>query len=279
MEKTAAQAGAHLHHIEIESENPENLAKFYSKAMDMEFAKLSNDNWNCFGSERRVLITRGKNKTLSYAAFACRDKEGIGALRTRVELQGLEVFASPSPHFGNEAFAISDPNGNIICFGLAETEQKSFNDLYAPLQHLTFASTNVERIVEFYVGKLGFSLSDRVIHENGDLATAFMTSNHEHHTIACFKSDHNGIDHHSYEVGSWMYIRDWCDHFAEIDIQLIWGPGRHGPGNNLFVFIEDLDKNWIELSAELEVIGDRTTKDWPQHPRTLNKWGRAIMRS
>ena len=46
MEKTAAQAGAHLHHIEIESENPENLAKFYSKAMDMEFAKLSNDNCN-----------------------------------------------------------------------------------------------------------------------------------------------------------------------------------------------------------------------------------------
>ena len=71
----------------------------------------------------------------------------------------------------------------------------------------------------------------------------------------------------------------WCDHFASHDIQLDWGPGRHGPGNNLFVFITDPDGNWIEVSAELEVIYDRGVVDWPQHPRTLNKWGRAIMRS
>ena len=35
MGKAAAQTGAYLHHIAIESENPENLAKFYSSAMDM----------------------------------------------------------------------------------------------------------------------------------------------------------------------------------------------------------------------------------------------------
>ena len=87
------------------------------------------------------------------------------------------------------------------------------------------------------------------------------------------------MDHHSYEAGDWGYIRDWCDHFASHDIQLDWGPGRHGPGNNLFVFITDPDGNWIEVSAELEVIYDRGVVDWPQHPRTLNKWGRAIMRS
>ena len=87
------------------------------------------------------------------------------------------------------------------------------------------------------------------------------------------------MDHHSYEAGDWGYIRDWCDHFARHDIQLEWGPGRHGPGNNLFVFITDPDGNWIEVSAELEVIYDRGVVDWPQHPRTLNKWGRAIMRS
>ena len=87
------------------------------------------------------------------------------------------------------------------------------------------------------------------------------------------------MDHHSYEAGDWGYIRDWCDHFARHDIQLAWGPGRHGPGNNLFVFITDPDGNWIEVSAELEVVYGRGVGDWPQHPRTLNKWGRAIMRS
>jgi catechol 2,3-dioxygenase len=80
-------------------------------------------------------------------------------------------------------------------------------------------------------------------------------------------------------VGEWNLIRDWCDHFAGLGIEIVWGPGRHGPGNNLFAFIKDPDDNWIEISAELEVIFDRDIVDWPQSTRTLNTWGRAFMRS
>jgi catechol 2,3-dioxygenase len=34
------------------------------------------------------------------------------------------------------------------------------------------------------------------------------------------------------------------------------GPGRHGPGNNLFVFFDDPSGNHIELSAEMERFHD-----------------------
>ena len=92
-------------------------------------------------------------------------------------------------------------------------------------------------------------------------------------------SSRKGLDHHSYEAGEWDTIRDFADHFAARDIRLMWGPGRHGPGNNLFIFIEDPDGNWIEVSAELEVIRDRPVKHWPHGERTLNLWGNAILRS
>jgi catechol-2,3-dioxygenase len=111
------------------------------------------------------------------------------------------------------------------------------------------------------------------------MMTCFMRGNHEHHNLACFHQDRSGIDHHSYEAGEWDTIRDWADHLATQDIQLMWGPGRHGPGNNLFIFIVDPDGNWIEISAELEVIHDRPVKDWPHGERTLNLWGRAILRA
>ena len=114
---------------------------------------------------------------------------------------------------------------------------------------------------------------------SGEVATIFTRSNHEHHTLACFRSDRVGVDHHSYEAGDWNAIRDWCDHLATQDIQLMWGPGRHGPGNNLFIFIVDPDGNWIEISAELEIIHDRPVKEWPHAERTLNLWGKAILRS
>jgi catechol-2,3-dioxygenase len=88
-----------------------------------------------------------------------------------------------------------------------------------------------------------------------------------------------GVDHHSYEAGQWTTIGQWCDHFGDLSIPLMWGPGRHGPGNNIFIFVTDPDGNWIEVSAELEVIQGRPVKHWPHAERTLNLWGRGILRS
>ena len=113
---------------------------------------------------------------------------------------------------------------------------------------------------------------------DGTVNTLFTRSNHEHHTLACFRQDRQGVDHHSYEAGDWSVIKDWCDRMGDLRIPIMWGPGRHGPGNNVFIFVEDPDGNWIEISAELEVIYDRPVKHWKHEPRTLNSWGRAIMR-
>jgi catechol-2,3-dioxygenase len=151
--------------------------------------------------------------------------------------------------------------------------------LRGPLQHVTFASRNVVAVEGFYAGVLGFAVADRVRRASGELTTSFMRSNHEHHTVACFEAPHAGLDHHSYETGEWSGIRDWADRFAARGLQLMWGPGRHGPGNNLFIFITDPDGNWIEVSAELEVIRDRPPGEWPHEERTLNLWGRGLMRS
>lgn len=279
MTLTAVQAGAYLHHLAYESAEPEAMAQFYAKVMNMDLEQVSSAEWRCEGPGRRMIIMPGENKKMAFAGLACRDQDGLDALRARAEAEGIDVLASPSPYFKDGAFGVRDPDGHLICFGLAKPETKVRAGINGPTQHLTFASTDVQAFADFYHGKLGFDISDRVLHDDGRMATCFTRSNHEHHTIACFLNDHAGVDHHSYEAGEWITIRDWCDHFAEHDVQLMWGPGRHGPGNNLFIFIMDPDDNWIEVSAELEVIHDRPVKDWPQSARTLNKWGRAIMRS
>jgi hypothetical protein len=75
-------------------------------------------------------------------------------------------------------------------------------------------------------------------------------------------------------------LRDWADHFSEAGFTLQWGPGRHGPGNNLFIFIHDPDDNWLEISAELEIVNEqRSIGVWPQAERTLNLWGKGHLRS
>ena len=89
------------------------------------------------------------------------------------------------------------------------------------MQHLFLAALHVQKIVNFYRGKLDFRLVDRVIHRDGSLVTAFLTSNLEHHTLACIKSDLQGVDHHSHEVGEWKLIRKFCDHFSLLGIEIV----------------------------------------------------------
>jgi catechol 2,3-dioxygenase len=277
---TAVRSGAYLHHVALESPDPQRLANFYAEAMDMTVERVSANEFRCEGPSRRLVAQRGEARKLAYAGLACRDTQGLSELRARAESEHLAIERSPTPYFGEGAFAVRDPDSNLICFGLARPQGSSFlKGLRGPIQHLTFASNDVEAFADFYHGKLGFALSDRVLHKDGTLATYFTRSNHEHHTIACFKSDRQGVDHHSYEAGEWDTIREWSDRFSSKDIQLMWGPGRHGPGNNLFIFIEDPDGNWIEVSAELEVVHDRPAVDWPHERRTLNLWGPAILRS
>ena len=279
MKQTALMAGAYLHHLCFESPNPERLSIFYGEILEMKPKPLGKDTWLCSGKKRQIFFKKGKKNKLAFAAFACRDKEGLNLLKNRIEKEGIKETSLQSKLFKGETVSIIDQDGHKILFGLAKSKSIGSSKINGPLQHLTFATLNVERFVDFYVRKLGFCISDRVFHRSGELATCFVRSNHEHHTIACFKSDKVGVDHHSYEAGEWNTIRDWCDHFASNNIELMWGPGRHGPGNNLFVFIEDPDGNWIEISAELEIVQDRPVKDWPQEEKTLNLWGKAILRS
>jgi catechol 2,3-dioxygenase-like lactoylglutathione lyase family enzyme len=269
---------AYLHHLQLLSPDPARLAAFYGDALDMAVTRHE-EGWLCTGARRRVLFAQGPAKTLGFAGMACRDAAHLAELRARVEAAGVPLEPSPGALL-DRSFGVRDPDGNLVVFGLHRGDPADeAKRLHGPIQHLTYATQDLEAFHAFYAGKLGFFVSDRVVDGAGRMRTCFTTSNHEHHTIAAFLADRTGIDHHSYEAGEWITIRDWCDRFAARRIPLIWGPGRHGPGNNLFAFIADPDGNWIEISAELEVIHDRPVKDWPHEPHTLNAWGQAIMRS
>jgi catechol 2,3-dioxygenase len=280
MSLTALQASAYLHHLHLLSPAPEPLAQWYGRAIDMEVTAIDDAHWLASGPARQVLFSTGPAKALAHAGFAVRDAESLQGLHERAEQMGLAPHTVTTPLLQPGAFGVTDPDGNAIYFGLSLPRSVTSTDrIRGPIQHLTLASRDVPAIENFYAGKLGFGVSDRVVNEHGKMMTCFMRGNHEHHNLACFYQDRQGVDHHSYEAGEWDTIRDWSDHLASQNIQLFWGPGRHGPGNNLFIFTEDPDGNWIEISAELEVVHDRPIKTWPHEERTLNLWGRGVLRA
>ena len=277
--QNADSTAAYLHHLQIGSPDPARLAAYYRDALQTQVSSIGDGALLCSGPRRRTLFAPGKAGELQYSAFACRDANALEGLRDFVRDKGVPLEASPSPLFGGDAFGVRDPDGNLVLFGLAGKDPAVAAGINGPIQHVTVTSTDPGRMEAFYAGQLGFAVSDRVRNDAGAVTTVFFRCNHEHHTIGCFLKTEAGLDHHSYEAGEWITIRDWADHLAKLRIPIVWGPGRHGPGNNLFIFIKDPDGNMIEISAELEVVHDRPVGEWPHEPYTLNMWGPAIMRS
>jgi catechol 2,3-dioxygenase-like lactoylglutathione lyase family enzyme len=247
--------------------------------MDMVPTELPGGGLMMQGGLRSVQISKGSSCELAWSAYALRNQAALTALRAGIKARGASPSDVDAPLFRDGAFAVADPQGRRVVFGLARETSRT-DARAARTQHVVFQTTELDAMVAFYTEKLGFTVSDRVLEEDGSLAVCFMRSDDEHHSVAFFRGSRNELDHHCYETSGWMDIRDWGDRFAKVRIPIFFGPGRHGPGDNLFFMVNDPDGNKVELSAEIEIVkADKPAGVWPQSEYTLNSWGRAWMRS
>ena len=281
-ERPSSALTARLDHLALRSVEPAALADFYGEAMGYEISASETGGYDLVGLDRRLAIVAGTASGLAYAAFDASDHDELERLRRRLRAAAVFWRDVENDRLSN-AIAIEDPDGNTVLFGVASDAAVAALPSMAPparLQHVVVASRDAARMTSFYTDVVGFSLSDNVVGEEGDVRTSFMRCSPEHHSLAVFQAAENRLDHHCYETSNWNDIRDWGDRLADRRIRVQWGPGRHGPGNNLFLFFHDADGNWVELSAELEIVPhDRPVGVWQHEERTLNSWGPGKLRS
>jgi hypothetical protein len=62
-------------------------------------------------------------------------------------------------------------------------------------------------------------------------------------------------------------------------IEAIWGPGRHGPGNNIFCYFKDPAGYVAEYTSDIDYIADEAAhkpKVWPRVPESIDIWGGGL---
>jgi catechol 2,3-dioxygenase len=280
---------ARLDHIRLDTDDPAGLAAFYAETIGFAARPQPDGSIVLHGQERRLVIGVGAPGAQPYSAFRLGSPAQRAALRDHIAGRGIALLPSPSPIFDNDAFAVRDPDGRLAIFGLPRREfdeapqgSGPAGSLPGRLQHVVVASALLPEMMRFYEDALGFVPSDYVHEGAGNRAptVAFYRADPEHHCFAVFRAPESRPDHHAYEATCWNDIRDWADFVARGGIKLWWGPGRHGPGNNLFFMIKDPNGYLLEISAELEIVPDAVEKrSWPHEERTLNLWGPGFMRS
>jgi catechol 2,3-dioxygenase-like lactoylglutathione lyase family enzyme len=236
--------------------------------------------WGC---GHHVIDLVGGEPALTHYGFEVRDDRGVEGIANRLIARG-HIVTDLSPSYIDSSLGsatgvvVSDPDGTSVHFHSAVERQgeNAADTGRRPIkyQHITLGTHDVPAMVAFFADTVGFRISDQL--EDGRFA--WLRSNRDHHTLAVVNVGRAGVlGHYSYDLAEWEDFKAWCDRLTDAGVDVTWGPGRHGPGNNLFIFFDDPAGTHVELSAEMEKFhDDRVTyvaRQWKPIPHSVNLWG------
>jgi len=224
-----------------------------------------------------------QHSRLHHISFELDTDAELAALAARLSQSGVELTLAPrdgNPDLGDTLW-FSDPDGNRIEIFVAADDALSLSPASSEgrrtrlhphaLQHLALRTMNLEEMVEFYTEALGFDISDWLLRES-----VWLRCNNDHHTIILMQGKQD-VDHVGYSISAGNELLLWADYLSRQQKAILWGPGRHGAGNDLFLHFADNDGIHLELSSELQQYYDHdvTTPPrlWHSRPSALNLWG------
>lgn len=201
----------------------------------------------------------------------------LDTLAERLSGVNVEVEAADEGPGVSAGITFLDPAGDRV---FCRTRGKSLDAPLPPSPMRPYKLGHVNRGVEdpatmaaFYMDILGFRLSDRV----GEVLY-FLRCNSDHHSLGFRKAARNVVHHIAFEVAGWQSFLVIADNLAANGSKIEYGPGRHRPGHNLFMYFKGPSGLRIETFADMGRIDDDENYVAPIMPpgsrsQSVNVWG------
>lgn len=147
------------------------------------------------------------------------------------------------------------------------------NDRDRPLglTHAVLNARDREACTRFAVDALGFRLSDR------SRTMDFVRCDTTHHAVAFADGDVSALNHLAFEMADLDAVMRGIGRMKDHGYACVWGPGRHGPGNNVFGYFVSPFGAVIEYTSEIQRLDEsyRTggPEDWSSPPGRTDQWG------
>ena len=223
-----------------------------------------------------VLIQDSTHRGYDHIGLEVADAASLEAAKQRVRAAGGTVLGDVydgQPGI-DRALKISGPGGHVfkLFCGMEHGTAPDPGDRPIKFEHASVKSPRPWRLERFLRNGLGFAFSDRM----GPFAS-WWHCDADHHGMAIVWAPKNELSHYAYTLADLSALGRVADRLKQKrDRKLIFGPSRHGPGNNLFAYFHDNDGAMIELCAELAQMppaGAYQARKWPIDPTTINQWG------
>ena len=203
----------------------------------------------------------------------------VKAVYARVQKSGLkhgpwiEEFDEPGRGAG---FFVTGPEGEPYRF-LTEKEPTAAlpADNTRPLHvsHIVFNTLDRESGSTVLTDVFGFKMSDRTRIMN------FLRPDNIHHAVAYADAKNVSLNHIAFEMQDTDAVMRGMGRLKDAGCATVWGPGRHGPGNNVFSYFVAPFGACIEYTSEVQRVPDDykvgAPEDWKWPPGRGDHWGIA----
>mgnify|MGYP001037223722 CR=1 FL=1 len=172
------------------------------------------------------------------------------------------------------ALKVASPEGHVfkLFHGMETGAEPPPGDRPVKFEHASVKVKRPKGFERFIEHGLGFSFSDRM----GKMAS-WWHCDADHHGMAAVWAPKVELSHYAYAWEDFNALGRVADRLKNLrDSHLVWGPSRHGPGNNHFAYLLDQDGAMVENCSELAKMppeGDYIAREWPVTPKSINQWG------
>jgi catechol 2,3-dioxygenase-like lactoylglutathione lyase family enzyme len=217
-----------------------------------------------------ILIASGE-RGYDHVALEVAD---IERAETALRAAGAQVLAREDEPGVEGALRAVVPGGHVVKLftGMQYIADPAGADGALTFEHVSLNLRGLAAIERLLVESLGFRLSDRV-----GRVLSWLRCDEHHHGIALSRFPVSRLHHHAWAFADFEALGRVADRAAAAGARLVYGPGRHGPGNNHFVYFKDPDGFLIECCSELAQLGPGSTyvlgRKWTVGQTNL--WGPA----
>lgn len=265
-----------LRSIELALPDPAGAANFLTDIWGMAPADERNGTHYLRGSGSYpylVALEPSDREFVRSTTFVC-DETELAALKQRVGQSGFPATSTVSSDPGGGRGVIVElPDGELLRFlaGSEEVAPIEGRDLPVKLTHIVFNSVDAEASGQAAEQALGFHVSDRT------KGMVFVRCNDSHHSTAFARAGFASLNHIAFEMTDIDAVMRGIGRLRDHGATPAWGPGRHGPGANVYAYYIAPFGPVIEFSTAVEKVPDDyrvgAPEDWTWPPNRIDQWG------
>jgi catechol 2,3-dioxygenase len=283
-----------VNHIALNAKDPEAAARYAAERLGFTIEHAAADGTHylsAHGVDRYSLVyVPGETHGMHHVSYLVGGNQVLERAGERLTRAGVQVDrytdhaweAKPALRFttpgGHRIELTTGLHTDVPVAHLVEAPTAAGPKPVAP-DHVGLGAADFETEERFHAEVLGQLHSSRIMAPGGTHVMSFMRSpgRYLYHDVVLVRAPSTMLHHLQFSLKNVDQFYETAEGLRANDVEIEWGPLRHGPGHNIAMYFRDAEGYWFEYSVEEEIILYDPTyvpRTWSvEDPHVVDEWG------